>query len=130
MKQLIVAILCIMTALPSFSELKFKMLESNDSITVITLKETNMRPSAPATASKLYNDGATYEAIEIKNGYEDCCNVYRLVFPRQTALNNTKIELTIDQKTIREEIWDQISEAALRNYPHFNGSQVMIIKSE
>lgn len=130
MKQLIIAILCIMTALPSFGELRFKMLESNDSTTVITLKEKNMRQKAPATASKLYNDGVTYEAIEIKNSYENCCNVYKVAFQKQSVLNNTRIELTIGKQTITEEIWEQISKAALHHYPHFNGSQVLIIKSE
>lgn len=119
-----------MTTLPSFGELRFKMLEINDLTTVITLKEKNMRQMAPATASKLYNDGATYEAIEIKNSYENCCNVYKVVFPRQTVLNNTKIEITIGKKTITEKIWDQISKAALRHYPHLNGTQVFIIKPE
>lgn len=130
MKQLIIAILCIMTTLPSFGELRFKMLETNDSTTVITLKEKNMRQKAPATASRLYNDGATYEAIEINNSYENCCNVYKVVFPRQAVLNNTRIELTIGKKTITAEIWEQMSKAALRHYPHLNGSQVLIIKPE
>ena len=102
MRQLIIAILCIMTALPSFGELKFKMLESNDSTTVITLKEKNMRKKAPATTSKLYNDGATYEAIEIKNSYENCCNVYKVAFPKQSVLNNTRIELTIDKRQLQK----------------------------
>ena len=89
-----------------------------------------MRKKAPSTTSKLYNDGATYEAIEIKNSYENSCNVYKVAFPKQSVLNNTRIELTIDKKTITEEIWEQISKAALRHYPHLNGSQVLIIKPE
>ena len=35
---------------------EIQMLEANDSTTVITLKEKNIRLKAPVTASRLYND--------------------------------------------------------------------------
>ena len=120
----------ILAVLSSFGELRLKMLETNDSTTVITLKEKCMREKARVASSRLYNDGKTYDALAISNCYENCHNVYKVVFPRQTVLNNTKIELQIDKKIFIQELWKQVSEAALRYYPQFNGSQILILKPE
>lgn len=130
MRQLLFVILRILAVLPSFGELRLRMLETNDSTTVITLKEKSMREKASATSSRLYNDGKIYEALSIVSHYENCHNVYKVTFPRHTVLNNTKIELQNDKKVITQELWKQISEAAIRYYPQFNGSQILIQKPE
>lgn len=108
MRQVIFAIICIMMAIPSFGKPRFKTYEITDSTFVVVFEEMEAKREAPVSRARLMNDGKTYETLEIKNSYENSCNRYGLVFPRQNCLNNTEVELTVGTETFTEDIWKHI----------------------
>lgn len=114
MRQMIFAVICIMSAIPSLGKLQFKTYETTDSTFVVVFEETKSIQEAPVSKARLMNNGETYEALEIKNSYKNGFNKYRLVFQRQNVLNNTEVELTIGTKTFTEDIWKQIVKRFIR----------------
>lgn len=111
---MIFAVICIMSAVPSFGKLQFKTYEATDSTFVVVFEETKSKQETQVSKARLMNDGKTYEALEIKNSYKNGFNKYRLVFQRQNVLNNTEVELTIGTKTFTEDIWKQIVKRFIR----------------
>lgn len=97
-----------MMAISSFGKPRFKTYEITDSKFIVVFEETEAKREVPVSRARLMNDGKTYEMLEIKNSYENSCNRYTLVFPRQNCLNNTEVELTIGTETFTEDVWKQI----------------------
>lgn len=127
MKQFTILMVMLLTAVIANAQLRFKQIETNDSTTTFVFKDKKMSKEAKATSALLNNDGENFAPISILSKYENCANSYTITFPRQTVLNKTTVILTINGKKYVENIWEHITEATIRHYPHLNGSKVLII---
>lgn len=127
MKQLTILMVMLLSAVLANAQLRFKQLETNDSTTTFVFTDAKMSKEAKATSALLNNDGKNFASVSIISKYENCANSYTITFPRQTVLNKTTVTLTINGRKYVENIWEHILEAAIRYYPHQNGSQILII---
>lgn len=127
MKQLTILIVMLLTAVMANAQLRCNLIETNDSTTTFVFKDAKMSKEAKATSAFMNNDGKKFAPITIITKYENCANTYTITFPRQTVLNKATVTLTINGKKYVENIWEHITEAAIRHYPHMNGSKVLII---
>lgn len=128
MKQLTILMVMLLTAVIANAQLRFKQIETNDTTTTFVFKDAKMSKESKATSALLNNDGKNFSPVSIISKYENCANSYTITFPRQTILNKTTVTLTINGKKYVEKIWEHITEAAIRHYPHLNGSKVLIMK--
>lgn len=127
MKQLAILMVMLLSAVWANAQLRFKQIETNDSTTTFVFTDAKMSKEAKATSALLNNDGEDFAPISIVSKYVNCANSYTITFPRQAVLNKTTVTLTINGKKYVENIWEHITEAAIRHYPHLNGSKVLII---
>ncbi|MCM1141416.1 MAG: hypothetical protein NC453_22840 [Muribaculum sp.] len=130
MKQLTILMVMLLTAVIANAQLRFKQIETNDSTTTFVFKDEKMSKEAKTTFAILNNDGKDFVPVSIISKYENCANSYTITFPRQAVLNKTTVTLTINGKKYVENIWEHITEAAIRHYPYMNGSKVLIINDK
>lgn len=127
MKQLAIVMAMMLSAVTANAQLKFKLIETNDSTTTFVFVDSKMGREAKASDASLYNDGNNYPSLSIASKYENCANTYTVTFPRQPALNKTTVMLMINGKKHIEYLWDQITEATMRHHINITGSKTIII---
>lgn len=114
MKQLTILIVMLLYAVTANAQLKFQTIETTDSTSTFVFKYLKMEKEAKATSASLINDEKNINPLSIVSEYENCINTYRMTFPRQPVFNKTTVIIVIDGKKYTENIWEDITKAAIQ----------------